>query len=154
VATEPAIVACDNCGKKNRVPAVATGTPHCGRCQAALPWIAEANDESYKAVVERSHLPVLVDLWAPWCGPCRMVSPALENLAHERAGALKLVKVDVDHSPRVAQRHDVQSIPTLLVVVDGQVVSRQTGAAPEAALRAWLDTALAGFDPPPPPPVP
>ena len=142
--TEQTIVACDNCGKRNRVPAIATGTPRCGSCQATLPWIAEADDESFKAVVDLSQVPVLVDLWAPWCGPCRMVSPALENLARERAGRLKLVKVNVDTSQRVAARHDVQSIPTLLVVVDGTVVARQTGAAPEDALRAWLEASLAG----------
>jgi thioredoxin 2 len=140
---EPTIVTCDNCGKRNRVPAVATGTPRCGRCQAPLAWIAEADDQSYKAVVELAQVPVLVDLWAPWCGPCRMVSPALENLARERAGQLKLVKVNVDTSPRVAGRHRVQSIPTLMVVIDGEVVERQTGAAPEPALRHWLEAALA-----------
>jgi thioredoxin 2 len=125
------------------VPAVATGLPRCAPCKADLPWIAEADDESYKAVVELARVPVLVDLWAPWCGPCRMVSPALENLARERIGRLKLVKVNVDTSPRVAGRHDVQSIPTLLVVVDGEIVDRQVGAAPEPALRQWLETALA-----------
>ena len=125
------------------MPAVAAGLPRCARCKAALPWIAEADDESYKAVVELAKVPVLVDLWAPWCGPCRMVSPALETLAHERAGNLKLVKVNVDTSPRLAARHDVQSIPTLMVVVGGEIVDRQVGAAPEAALRQWLETTLA-----------
>ena len=139
---------CDNCGKRNRVPAVATGTPRCAHCKSPLPWIAEADDESYKAVVELARVPVLVDLWAPWCGPCRMVSPALERLAHERAGRLKLVKVNVDTSPRIAARHDVQSIPTLMVVVGGEIVDRQVGAAPEAALRQWLETTLARRPPP------
>ena len=141
--TAPTIVTCDNCGKRNRVPAIATGTPRCGHCQAALSWIAEADDESYKAVVELSRVPVLVDLWAPWCGPCRAVSPALETLAHERAGLLKLVKVNVDTSPRVAGRFQIQSIPTLMVVIGGEIVDRQVGAAPEPALRQWLETALA-----------
>ncbi|HEY8545868.1 MAG TPA: thioredoxin [Acidimicrobiales bacterium] len=139
----PVIVQCDNCGKKNRVPAVAAGLPRCGHCQASLPWIAEADDESYRAVVERAKVPVLVDLWAPWCGPCKVVSPALEQLARERAGKLKLVKIDVDTSPRISTRFDVRGIPTLMVVVDGRVVDRHVGAAPEAALRQWLETALA-----------
>ena len=136
------IVACLSCGKKNRVPAVAAGLPHCGHCRATLPWIADAGDDTYGAVVERSPLPVLVDLWAPWCGPCRMVSPALENLAREFAGRVKLVKVNVDESPRVSGRFGVQGIPTLLVVSKGEVVARQTGAAPEPALRTWLEKSL------------
>ena len=78
----------------------------------------------------RARLPVLVDLWAPWCGPCRAVSPALENLARVRAGRVKLVKVNVDESPATASRFGVQGIPTLLVVHKGTVVARQTGAAP------------------------
>ena len=141
MAAEPTVVVCPNCGKKNRVPAAARGTPRCGRCQATLPWIAEADDDTYAEVVERSQLPVLVDLWAPWCGPCRKVSPALENLARGYAGRVKLVKVNVDESPLVAGRAGVQGIPTLLVVADGDVVARQTGAAPEQALRTWLDGA-------------
>jgi thioredoxin 2 len=126
------------------VPATAStsGTPRCGNCHQRLPWIAEATDDSFETVVDKAEIPVLVDLWAPWCGPCRMVSPALEKLAGERAGQLKLVKVDVDQSPRVAERFAVQSIPTLVVLRRGDVVARQIGAAPEAALRAWLDRAI------------
>ena len=85
---------------------------------------------------------MFVDLWAPWCGPCRAVSPTLENLARARAGRIKLVKVNVDVSPAIADRFGVQGIPTLLVVDEGTAVARQTGAAPEAALRQWLDQAL------------
>jgi thioredoxin 2 len=96
-------------------------------------------------VVERAKLPVLVDLWAPWCGPCRAVSPALENLARERAGRIKLVKVNVDESPITAHRFGVQGIPTLLVLDKGTAVARQVGAATEAALRQWLDRALDGL---------
>jgi thioredoxin 2 len=141
--SESNVVACTSCGKKNRVPAAAQGTPRCAQCQATLPWIAVAGDGSYAEVVERSPLPVLVDLWAPWCGPCRMVSPALESLAGRFAGRIKLVKVNVDESPQTSGRFGIQSIPTLLVVAGGEVVARQTGAAPEPALRAWLEKALA-----------
>jgi len=87
-------------------------------------------------------VPVLVDLWAAWCGPCRMVSPALEQLANERAGRLKLVKVDVDKAPAISERFTVQAVPTLLVIDSGQVLARQAGAAPVTALRNWLDQAL------------
>ena len=93
-------------------------------------------------MVESAALPVLVDLWAPWCGPCRMVSPALERLAHSYAGRVKLVKINVDGSPKVASRFEVQGIPTLLLIQRGQPVARQVGAAPETALKTWLDDAL------------
>jgi thioredoxin 2 len=136
------IVVCDVCGKKNRVPAAASGTPRCGNCKSPLPWIAEADDATFKAVVEESVLPVLVDLWAPWCGPCKMVSPALEKLAHEYRGRMKLVKVNVDGSPQVAQRFDARSIPMLLLIRGREVLSTQIGAAPEHALKAWIDQSL------------
>lgn len=136
------VVTCPNCGKRNRVPAVADGKLRCGHCQHWLPWIIDASDADYADVVEKADVPVLVDLWATWCGPCRMVSPALEKLATERAGQLKLVKVDVDKAPAVSQRFSVQAVPTLLVVDHGVTVARQSGAAPVAALRSWLDQAL------------
>jgi len=142
MAAEASIVVCPTCGRKNRVPAAASGVPRCGNCHNPLPWLAEAGDDTFGETVELAQLPVLVDLWAPWCGPCRAVSPALENLARERAGRIKLVKVNVDESPAIAARFGVQGIPTLLVVEEGTVVARQTGAAPEAALRQWLDQAL------------
>ena len=140
---ETAVVVCTACGRKNRVPSVASGVPRCGQCHQPLPWTAVADDDSYHAVVEEAALPVLVDLWAPWCGPCRVISPALEALARARAGQIKLVKVNVDESTRVAGSHGVQSIPTLLLVDDGVVVARQVGAAPEHVLSTWLDEALA-----------
>jgi thioredoxin 2 len=135
-------IACPHCGKRNRVPAAAASPPKCGNCHQALPWIADAGDDDFAEVAERSPVPVLVDLWATWCGPCRMVSPALERLATERAGDLKLVKVDVDAAPRLSQRFEVRAVPTLMVLRDGQVLARQPGAAPEPALRSWLDHAL------------
>jgi thioredoxin 2 len=140
---ESHIVTCPHCGRKNRVPASAAGTPRCGHCHQPLPWIVDAGDEDFAEIVERSTVPALIDLWAPWCGPCRMVSPALEQLATEMAGRLKLVKVNVDESPKLQQRFGVQAIPTLMVLRDGQVTARQTGAAPAATLRAWLEGALA-----------
>jgi thioredoxin 2 len=135
-------VACANCGRTNRVPAAAEGSPRCGNCQAPLPWIAEAGDTDFGEVAEQASLPVLVDLWATWCGPCRMVSPALEQVAEDLAGRIKLVKVDVDKSPALARRFEVQSVPTLLILDHGGQVARQTGAAPANALRQWVDESL------------
>jgi thioredoxin 2 len=137
------IVECPNCGRKNRVPAGATGTPRCGNCHAPLPWLAEAGDDDFADVVEKASIPVVVDLWAPWCGPCRMVSPALEQVARELAGQIKLVKVNVDTAPKLAERFSVQAVPTLLVMKGGQVLDRQAGAAPARVLRTWVDQALA-----------
>jgi thioredoxin 2 len=142
VASE--VVKCGHCGQANRVPASAAGTPHCGQCHQPLPWIAEADDATFGEVAEAARIPVVVDLWAPWCGPCRMVSPALEQLAGDLAGQVKLVKVNVDEAPRLSERFAVQAIPTLLVLRAGQVAARQTGAAPLPALRAWVQDALAG----------
>jgi thioredoxin 2 len=137
------IVTCPNCSKRNRVPAAADSVPKCGNCHQPLPWIADAGDDDFAEVAERSPVPVLVDMWATWCGPCRMVSPALEQLATERAGQIKLVKVDVDAAPRLSQRFEIRAFPTLMVLRDGEVVARQAGAAPVPVLRNWLDGALA-----------
>ncbi|CAM3290480.1 thioredoxin [Mycobacterium intermedium] len=139
---ETDIVTCPHCGKRNRVPAAADGKPRCGSCHKPVPWIAAASDADFADVAEKSSVPVLVDLWATWCGPCRMVSPALEQLATERAGQLKLVKVDVDKAPAISQRFAVQAVPTLLLLAHGQVLGRQAGAAPVAVLRNWLDQTL------------
>lgn len=136
------IVQCPACAKKNRVPASAAGFPHCGNCKKALPWIVDADDSSFRSVVDEAPLPVLVDLWAPWCGPCRMVSPALEEIAGKFAGRMKLVKVNVDDSPGVQQRFEVRGIPTLLLMKGAEVLGRQTGAAPEPQLRKWVESVL------------
>ena len=136
------IVTCELCGRKNRVPPAATGSPRCGQCKAPLPWITDAATDNFAEIAEKSVLPVLVDLWAPWCGPCRTVSPILERLAREQAGHVKLVKVNIDEAPELARRFSVQAIPTLLLLAGGQERARQTGAGPEYALRKWLEQAL------------
>jgi thioredoxin 2 len=135
------VVTCPRCGRKNRVADVAAGVPRCGNCHGPLPWIAEAGDLSFHAVVEQSALPVVVDLWASWCAPCRMVSPALDRIASDLAGRMKLVKVDVDNSPRIAQRFAVQAVPTLLIMRGDRVLARQAGA-PANTLRGWVEQAL------------
>ncbi|TDW21353.1 thioredoxin TrxC [Kribbella kalugense] len=137
------VVTCPNCQRRNRVPAVAEGTPRCGNCGQPLPWIVDAGDNDFAEVVEQSSLPVLVDLWAPWCGPCRRVSPVLEQLATEKRGQLKLVKINADEAPKLSERFEIRSIPTLMVLRNGEVVATQIGAASAPALRPWLEEALA-----------
>jgi thioredoxin 2 len=117
--------------------------PRCGNCHQPLPWIADAADDTFAEVAEAAPVPVVVDLWAPWCGPCRMVSPALAQVAADLAGRVKLVKVNVDESPKIQQRFGVQAIPTLMVLRDGQVAARRAGAAPAADLRTWVETTIA-----------
>ena len=124
------------------MPAAASGTPVCGNCKSPLPWIVDAGDDTWAEVVEQSPIPALVDLWAAWCRPCRMVTPALEKVARDLAGRIKLVKVNVDTAPRTSQRFDVQAVPTLLLLSDGRVVARQAGAAPADVLRRWVDSHL------------
>src|SRR3954454_13140695 len=142
VTARTSIVTCSHCSKKNRVLAVAGSIPKCGNCHRPLPWIVDSGDDDFAEVAERAPVPVLVDLWATWCGPCRMVSPALERIAVDRPGELKLAKVDVDASPRLSQRFEVRAVPPLMVWRGGELLARQPGAAPEPALRSWLDQAL------------
>jgi thioredoxin 2 len=141
-AAPTTVVECPHCGRKNRLPVAARGAPRCSNCHEPLPWTVEADDGTFGAVVDDATLPVLVDLWAPWCGPCRMMSPVLESLAHDLAGRVKLVKVNVDESPAVAQRFDARGIPMLLVIHHGQKIAEHVGAAPEQTLRRWLEHAI------------
>jgi thioredoxin 2 len=131
-------VACPACGRRNRVPAVAGGTPHCGSCRAPLPWLVAAGDADFADVADRSPVPVLLDLWAPWCGPCRAVAPAVARVARELAGHVKAVQVNVDEAPGVAARFGARSIPTLLVLRDGVEIARQVGALPADRLLGWV----------------
>jgi thioredoxin 2 len=137
------VVTCRNCGRRNRVAPAAAGIPRCGNCHEPLPWITDAGDGTFAEVAEAASVPVVVDLWAPWCGPCRMVTPALAQVAADLAGQVKLVKVNVDDSPKIQQRFSVQAIPTLLVLRDGQVIASRAGAMPAAAIRAWVEQAIA-----------
>jgi thioredoxin 2 len=120
----------------------ATGVPHCGNCGATLPWLTECGEADFAAVVEQSSLPVMVDFWAPWCGPCRIVSPIVEKIATELHGRLELVKVNSDDAPNVSQRFGIRGIPTLVLIDYGKEVARITGTLPAPALRSWVDQHL------------
>ena len=128
---------CASCGKKNRIRPSGRGAPHCRSCGSPLPWLVDATDATFD-VEARAAVAVLVDLWAPWCGPCRFVSPILEQLAREFPGRLKVVKVNVDDNPATQARFQASSIPTLVVLRDGRVVDRIVGALPKPDLTVRL----------------
>lgn len=133
---------CAQCGATNRIPRRRLGDdPSCGAChQKIFPRApVVVTDDTWRAEVEDSPIPVLVDFWAPWCGPCRAVGPVVEEIARERAGKLKVAKVNVDENPRSAAMHAVRSIPTLIVVRGPLLLDRIVGALPKAALEARLD---------------
>ena len=145
-----AVIRCANCGTANRVPRdkLAQGlTPKCGRCKQTLePGAAgplTVTDATFAAEVERSPLPVLVDAWAAWCGPRRMLAPAIDELAAELAGRIRVAKLDVDENPVTARRFDIRSIPTLLVIAGGREVDRIVGAQSKQAIRSRVERAVA-----------
>jgi thioredoxin 2 len=148
MSAEPVVVACPSCGAGNRVSPERVAEnlqPVCGQCGAVLS--AEGHpvavtDDTYAREVEQSSLPVLVDLWAPWCRPCLMIAPTLEAIAREMAGRLRVAKVNVDENPGTAGRLGVQGIPTLIVVKDGREVDRIVGALPKQALLRRLEAVV------------
>jgi thioredoxin 2 len=128
---------CTACSKKNRIRPSPKGVPHCGSCGTTLPWLVSATDATFEA--EAAAAPaVVVDLWAPWCGPCRFVGPILEELSREYAGRIKVVKVNVDENPELAQRFQAYSIPTMVVLKNGRTVDRIVGALPKSQLTIRL----------------
>jgi thioredoxin 2 len=137
MTTPISTLACANCGKRNRIGPSERGSPHCGNCGKPLAWVVDANESTFE-VETRAQPTVVVDLWAPWCGPCRFVSPILDELAYLYAGRLKVVKVNVDENQGLARRFDAMSIPTLVVLRDGTVVDRVVGALPKPQLEAQI----------------
>jgi thioredoxin 1 len=105
--------------------------------------VTAVTDATFDSEVKKADVPVLVDFWAEWCGPCRQVAPILEELSKELEGKLKVVKLDVDSNPRIAQAYNIRGIPSLLLFKNGQVAAQKVGALPKQQLKAWLTEAVA-----------
>jgi thioredoxin 2 len=139
------LIRCPSCGVTNRIPRAKVTQrlqPVCGRCRTALAVEdrpVTVTDATFAAEVERSPLPVLVDLWAEWCGPCRVMAPVLDQLAAEMAGRVRVAKLNVDENPATASRYGVSNIPTLLVFKGGREVDRIVGVRPKAELVRRLE---------------
>ncbi len=144
----PVLIRCPACGSANRVDLqrLRSGRrPICGRCRSALPVDGRpvtVTDATFAAEVECSPLPVLVDVWAPWCAPCRSIAPAIEELAAEHAGRVRFAKLNVDENPATASRFGIRSIPTLLVMQGGREVDRIIGALPKPEIARRLQRVL------------
>jgi thioredoxin 2 len=147
--SDAVIVRCPACGVGNRVPWAKIDhglEPVCGRCKAPLRVDTKpiaVTDASFSEDVERSPLPVLVDAWAAWCGPCRMIAPIIDELAAEMAGRVRVVKLNVDENPATAARFDLRSIPTLLVFKAGREVDRIVGVQPKSEISRRLEPLIA-----------
>ena len=146
------LVRCPACGATNRVPMdklETRGQPVCGRCKRPLPIGVQdtapvtVTDATFASEVERSPVPVLLDAWAPWCGPCRMIAPIVDQLAAELAGQVRVAKLNVDDNPVTAGRLDVRSIPMLLVFKGGREIDRIVGVQPKSEISRRLEPLIA-----------
>lgn len=143
------VVACSACGQQNRVPRAKAGAQgKCGKCKAQLPApthpVEVERADELRAVIEGSKLPVLVDFWAQWCGPCRMVAPEVAKVAERHRGEWLVVKANTEVDPQLGQEHGVRSIPMMAVFRGGREVGRTAGARPAGAIEKFVRESLAG----------
>jgi thioredoxin 2 len=141
------IVPCQSCGQRNRLPFdKLDADTRCGKCQTALAPpgapIEVPDAAAFDAAIGRTTFPVVVDFWAPWCGPCHMVAPELEKVAHNAAGRYLVVKVNTDAVPELGERFGIRSIPTMAVFQGGREAGRTSGARPAADIEAFIQSSL------------
>lgn len=146
---ENIIIKCPSCGTKNRIPSGRLNdAPVCGKCRAPLKGVAgtakpiDITERTFNREVIEHPGAVLVDCWAPWCGPCRMVAPILDELAAEYSGRVKIVKLNTDENPGISSQYGIRSIPTMLIFRNGKQVDRITGALPRQEIERHLASAL------------
>lgn len=140
------LITCPACGTRNRLPPAQPGRKVvCGKCKASLPATSgpvDITDATFSSEIENSATPVLLDLWADWCGPCHVLAPTVDQLATEMAGLVKVGKLNIDENPGTANRFGVRSIPTLLVLKGGKEVDRLVGVQPKQEIRRRLENVL------------
>lgn len=149
MSSENIIIKCTNCGTKNRIPSDRLNQgPKCGKCGSPISVSAgqgvpvNVSDDTFQQEVIAHPGVVLLDCWAPWCGPCKMVAPVLDELAREYQGRVKIAKLNVDDNPVIASRYGIQSIPTMMIFKNGNQVDKVVGALPKAQIEQHLKNAL------------
>lgn len=142
---DPLHIVCSHCHKTNRVAQAAMGSaPHCGSCHQALftGEPVQLDADSFAKHVGRSHIPVVVDFWAPWCGPCRMMAPAFAQAAQQLSPQVRLAKLDTEAHPQAAAPYGIRSIPTMIVFDGGKEVARISGALPAGEIVRWVQSVV------------